>query len=76
MTTLETMGAAAKQAARFSNGGAIDIDRTAIKNTVNDGEILRICERNGQFIGLGRIDAEQRLIKMYKLFSMNRKKGD
>ncbi len=65
-----------KQAARFSNGGAIDIDRTAIKNTVNDGEILRICERNGQFIGLGRIDAEQRHIKMYKLFSMNRKKGD
>ena len=57
-----------KQASRFSNGGAIDIDRTSVKNSFTDGEILRICDRQDNFLGLGKIDGEKRLIKIYKLF--------
>ncbi len=73
--TYRKINVSEKQAARFSNGGAIDIDRTAVKNSANDGEILRICDRNGSFIGLGKIDGEKRLIKIYKLFQVYNK-GD
>ena len=59
-----------KQASRFSNGGAIDIDRTSVKNSFTDGEILRICDRQDNFLGLGKIDGEKRLIKIYKLFPL------
>ena len=65
-----------KQAVRFLNGGSIDIDRTSIKNSVNDGEKIRVCDRNGNFIGLGKIDAEKRLVKIFKLFPSDKNKGD
>lgn len=56
------------QAVRFSNGGALDILRTAIKNSYTDKEIYRVKTREGDFIGLGITDKESQLIKIYKLF--------
>ena len=57
------------QARRFSNGGALDIDRTYLKTIeVNDGDIFRVKDREHKFLGLGIVDLESRLLKIYKLF--------
>lgn len=57
------------QARRFSNGGALDIDRTCLKKLdVKDGDIFRVKDRKNNFLGLGIIDLEKRLLKIYKLF--------
>lgn len=57
------------QARRFSNGGALDIDRTHLKKLdVKDGDILRVKDRENNFLGLGIVDIESRLLKIYKLF--------
>ncbi len=60
-----------KQAVRFSNGNPLDVDKTALKKSASDGEIIRVCDRNGKFLGLGKIDLENRLVKMFKLFPTN-----
>lgn len=60
-----------KQAVRFSNGGALDIDKTAAKNSAADGELLRICSRPGDFLGLGKVDRQSGTIKIFKLFPQN-----
>lgn len=57
-----------KQSLRFSNGNPIDIERTAVKKSAEDGEILRVCGRNGKFLGLGRVNLDSGLIKIFKLF--------
>ena len=57
------------QAKRFSNGGALDISRTALgSDPPEDKTILRIKERKGGFLGLGIIDSDSNIIKIYKLF--------
>ena len=57
------------QARRFLNGGALDIDRTYLKTIeVNDGDIFRVKDREHKFLGLGIVDMESRLLKIYKLF--------
>ena len=57
------------QARRFLNGGALDIDRTYLKTIeVNDGDIFRVKDREHKFLGLGIVDLESRLLKIYKLF--------
>lgn len=56
------------QAVRFSNGNPLDVARTEIKTTASDGEILRVCSRNGKFIGLGKTDTQTGLVKIFKLF--------
>lgn len=57
------------QARRFSNGGALDIDRTYLKSIeVNNGDIFRVKDRENKFLGLGIVDLESRLLKIYKLF--------
>ena len=57
------------QARRFSNGGALDIDRTYLKTVeVKDGDIFRVKDRENKFLGLGKVDLESRLLKIYKLF--------
>ncbi len=57
------------QARRFSNGGALDIDRTYLKTIeVNNGDIFRVKDRENKFLGLGIVDLESRLLKIYKLF--------
>lgn len=57
------------QARRFSNGCALDIDRTYLKKLdVKDGEIFRVKNRENNFLGLGTVDLEKRLLKIHKLF--------
>lgn len=59
------------QAVRFSNGNPLDVERTAIKTTASDGELIRVCSRNGKFLGLGKADLQTGLIKIFKLFPSN-----
>lgn len=57
------------QSRRFSNGGALDIDRTYLKKIdLKNGDILRVKDRENNFLGLGVVDLEKRLLKIYKLF--------
>ncbi len=54
------------QAKRFSNGGALDISRTYLaKIEVNDGQIFRVKNRSGDFLGLGIADINSGLLKIY-----------
>lgn len=57
------------QAKRFSNGGALDISRTSLrKSPPQSGQLLRVSEQDGGFLGLGIVDPERNCIKIYKLF--------
>ena len=56
------------QATRFSNGGALDLSRTALKNTADDGAICRVYAKSNRFIGLGRVCIDENLLKIEKLF--------
>ncbi len=57
------------QSRRFSNGGALDIVRTQLKGIdLKDGEIFRVRDRSGRFLGLGTVDLPQGMLKIYKLF--------
>ncbi len=56
------------QATRFSNGGALDLSRTALKNTADDGALCRVYAGSGRFIGLGRVCTDENLLKIEKLF--------
>lgn len=60
-----------KQAVRFSNGSPLDIDKTAVKDSASDGELLRICGRSGDFLGLGKVDCQSGMVKIFKLFPKN-----
>ncbi|MBQ1389262.1 MAG: tRNA pseudouridine(55) synthase TruB [Clostridia bacterium] len=55
-----------KQAFRFANGNAIDVNRTAIKGRAEEGTIVRVGRNDGSFIGLGIVCGEQ--IRIYKMF--------
>ena len=57
-----------KQALRFSNGNPLDVEKTSVRKSACHGEILRVCDRNGNFLGLGKISSETGLIKIFKLF--------
>ncbi|MCD8025819.1 MAG: tRNA pseudouridine(55) synthase TruB, partial [Clostridiales bacterium] len=66
------VGVSDAQARRFSNGGALDMSRTYLKNIdVEDGKIFRIKTRNGKFLGLGRADAESGQLKIFLQCSDN-----
>ena len=66
---LEMIAVSSAQAKRFSNGGALDISRTSLaKKKFADGDIFRVSERDGKFLGLGITDKENSLLKIYKLF--------
>ena len=68
--TLGFVSVSDAQARRFSNGGALDIDRTFLKNReLKNGELFRVKDRKNNFLGLGTIDANNRLLKIYKLFA-------
>ena len=57
------------QAKRFSNGGALDISRTALREKdPEDKQIFRVRENTAGFLGLGIISKEKNQIKIYKLF--------
>lgn len=54
------------QARRFSNGGALDISRTYLaKVNVRDKEIYRVKTKDNRFLGLGIVDIESGLLKIY-----------
>lgn len=56
----------AAQARRFSNGGALDIERTVLNGAkLAGGEIFRIKNENNLFLGLGIIDENAKQIKIY-----------
>ena len=57
-----------KQAARFSNGNPLDAAKTSLKGSAQDGQIVRVCARSGEFIALGRVDIDAGVIKVYKMF--------
>ena len=56
-----------RQAFKFSNGSPVDIDKTNFQNIQNN-QILRICGKNGNFIGLGIVDTSKNIIGIYKMF--------
>lgn len=57
------------QAKRFSNGGALDISRTSLREkNPEDKQIFRVKENTAGFLGLGIISKEKNQIKIYKLF--------
>lgn len=57
------------QAKRFQNGGALALDRTALRSRTDcDGQRFRVKKRDGFFIGLGKADAKQNLLKIVKTF--------
>lgn len=58
-----------KQAVRFYNGNPLDITRTALRDMdYADGEIFRVKNADGEFLGLGIINQEKSVLKIYKHF--------
>ncbi len=56
-----------KQSLRFANGNPLDVDKTALRTTAADGEIVRVFGKDGSFIALGRVDGG--VIRVYKMFN-------
>lgn len=69
-TELSELKISEQQSKRFSNGGALDITRTQLKNTnLPDKTRLRIKNRaTGEFLGLGVTDSQSDTVKILKLF--------
>lgn len=67
-TVYRKISVSEKQSLRFSNGNPLDTERTAVRKNAEDGEILRVCDRNGKFLGLGKVSLDSGLIKIFKLF--------
>ncbi len=57
-----------KQSFRFANGNPLDIEKTALRTNNNDGEIIRVCGKDGEFIALGKTNKEKGVIAVYKMF--------
>lgn len=58
-----------KQAVRFYNGNPLDINRTALRDIKPDeGEVFRVKDMNGSFLGLGITDLSKGVLKIYKHF--------
>lgn len=57
------------QAKRFQNGGALALERTALRHQPDcDGKRYRVTTYNGAFIGLGEADTQRQLLKIIKSF--------
>ena len=56
------------QAKRFCNGGQLDIERLKIKNN-EDNEIIRVKTGSNFFIGLGKVQLQNKQLAIYKLFN-------
>ena len=65
----EELAVSDAQAKRFQNGGALTLDRTALRGKTDcDGKRFRVKTRDGIFIGLGKADSQQNLLKIVKAF--------
>lgn len=59
----------AAQARRFSNGGALDLARTALRSVCpRDGEVFRVHSPERIFLGLGTVTAEKSELRVLRLF--------
>ncbi|MBR2715032.1 MAG: tRNA pseudouridine(55) synthase TruB [Ruminococcus sp.] len=59
-----------KQSIRFYNGNPLDIERTALRDTEHEnGEIFRVKDVDNAFLGLGIVDKDKGVLKVYKHFS-------
>lgn len=58
------------QAARFGNGGQLDLKRIPAfrKQNPPDGEIVRVRGEKGEFLGLGQVQTEKGWLAILKLF--------
>lgn len=60
------------QTRRFSNGGALDLNRTRLKNkNLPDGTLLRVYDSSDNFLALGKIDAPTSTLKTFKFFRIS-----
>ena len=58
------------QAKRFSNGGALDISRTKLRNDPPpDGAVLRVFDGEKSFLGLAKAEEKSGLLRIFKLFA-------
>lgn len=58
------------QAKRFSNGGALDISRTRLRNDPPpDGAVLRVFDGEKRFLGLAKAEEKSGLLRIFKLFA-------
>ncbi|MBQ9993421.1 MAG: tRNA pseudouridine(55) synthase TruB, partial [Clostridia bacterium] len=55
------------QAARYANGGELDLARVRTGETLSDGAYVRVYG-NDEFIGLGIVSADKGILKPYKRF--------
>lgn len=57
-----------KQAHRFVNGNALDLERTSLTGDAEDKKIYRVKDREGRFLSLGITDTDSGILKVYKHF--------
>ncbi|MBQ1353266.1 MAG: tRNA pseudouridine(55) synthase TruB [Ruminococcus sp.] len=58
------------QAKRFSNGGALDISRTRLRNDPPpDGAVLKVLDDGKSFLGLAKAEEKSGLLRVFKLFA-------
>lgn len=58
------------QAARFSNGGSLDLQRLRLPSPPSeDGALFRVYGPGGQFLGVARIDLPNRQLRFAKLLA-------
>ena len=66
-TVYRSVNVSELQAKRFLNGGQLALDRLHLP-FFKDNEIIRVKTPENQFIGLGKVNLEQRELSIYKLF--------
>lgn len=63
------------QAARFCNGGSLSMDRLPLPRiALNAGDRLRVCRKDGSFLGLCSACPEQNELRFLKLFAQMEEK--
>ena len=65
-TVYDRVEVSEKQAVRFKNGNSLDAAKTSLRSGCREGQIVRVCERGGEFIALGKVEGGS--VKVYKMF--------